>query len=82
MTNEDFEIGHYIRQRIIPRAVLFFTGKTLIKYLVPQAVLAGSTRRKAVFKSKEQCVAVEGDLIVGVNDVGPSSWRKRKYNGL
>ena len=23
----DFEIGHYIRDRIIPRAVLFFTGK-------------------------------------------------------
>ena len=22
----DFEIGHYIRERIIPRAVLFFTG--------------------------------------------------------
>ena len=25
----DFEIGHYIRERIIPRAVLFFTGKIL-----------------------------------------------------
>lgn len=22
----DFEIGHYIRERIIPRAVLYFTG--------------------------------------------------------
>lgn len=25
----DFEIGHYIRERIIPRAVLFFTGEGL-----------------------------------------------------
>merc|ERR1712110_361599 len=25
----DFEIGHYIRERIIPRAVLFFTGEVL-----------------------------------------------------
>lgn len=24
----DFEIGHYIRERIIPRAVLYFTGWT------------------------------------------------------
>lgn len=23
----DFEIGHYIRERIIPRAVLYFTGE-------------------------------------------------------
>jgi len=23
----DFEIGHYIRERIVPNAVLFFTGK-------------------------------------------------------
>ena len=25
----DFEIGHYIRERIVPRAVLFFTGEAL-----------------------------------------------------
>jgi len=25
----DFEIGHYIRERIIPRAILFFTGEAL-----------------------------------------------------
>jgi hypothetical protein len=25
----DFEIGHYIRERIVPRAVLYFTGNTL-----------------------------------------------------
>ena len=30
----DFEIGHYIRDRIIPRAVLFFTGKNLKIYLI------------------------------------------------
>jgi hypothetical protein len=23
----DFEIGHYIRERIVPRAVLYFTGR-------------------------------------------------------
>lgn len=27
LLTSDFEIGHYIRERIIPRAVLFFTGK-------------------------------------------------------
>ena len=27
----DFEIGHYIRDRIIPRAVLFFTGNYQLK---------------------------------------------------
>lgn len=25
----DFEIGHFIRERIIPRAVLYFTGEAL-----------------------------------------------------
>lgn len=25
----DFEIGHFIRERIVPRAVLFFTGEAL-----------------------------------------------------
>ena len=25
----DFEIGHYIRERIVPRAVLYFTGDAL-----------------------------------------------------
>lgn len=25
----DFEIGHYIRERIIPRAVLYYTGEGL-----------------------------------------------------
>lgn len=28
----DFEIGHYIRERIIPRAVLFFTGDYMILF--------------------------------------------------
>lgn len=27
LITSDFEIGHYIRDRIIPRAVLFFTGE-------------------------------------------------------
>lgn len=26
LLTSDFEIGHYIRERIVPRAVLFFTG--------------------------------------------------------
>ena len=25
----DFEIGHFIRERIIPRAALYFTGEAL-----------------------------------------------------
>ena len=25
----DFEIGHFLRERIIPRAVLYFTGEAL-----------------------------------------------------
>jgi nucleosome assembly protein 1-like 1 len=36
----DFEIGHYIRERIVPNAVLFFTGnlqnKTSFKYFFPR----------------------------------------------
>lgn len=27
LLTSDFEIGHYIRERIIPRAVLYFTGE-------------------------------------------------------
>lgn len=27
MLTTDFEIGHYIRERIVPRAVLYFTGE-------------------------------------------------------
>ncbi|KAG5886779.1 hypothetical protein JTB14_009412 [Gonioctena quinquepunctata] len=27
MLTSDFEIGHYIRERVVPRAVLFFTGE-------------------------------------------------------
>ena len=26
----DFELGHYIRERIVPRAVLYFTGNTRV----------------------------------------------------
>lgn len=26
LVTSDFEIGHYIRERIVPRAVLFYTG--------------------------------------------------------
>merc|ERR1712226_974190 len=29
LLTSDFEIGHYIRERILPRAVLFFTGEAL-----------------------------------------------------
>lgn len=29
LLTSDFEVGHYIRERIIPRAVLFFTGEAL-----------------------------------------------------
>ncbi len=27
LLTSDFEIGHYIRERVVPRAVLFFTGR-------------------------------------------------------
>jgi len=27
----DFEIGHYIREKIIPRAVLYFTGRQFFR---------------------------------------------------
>ncbi|XP_014224525.1 nucleosome assembly protein 1-like 1-B [Trichogramma pretiosum] len=29
MLTSDFEIGHYIRERVVPRAVLYFTGEAL-----------------------------------------------------
>lgn len=28
LTN-DFEVGHFIRERLVPRAVLYFTGEAL-----------------------------------------------------
>merc|ERR1739842_100085 len=27
LLQQDFQIGHYLRERIVPRAVLFFTGE-------------------------------------------------------
>lgn len=30
LLNADFEIGHYLRERIVPRAVLYFTGKSCV----------------------------------------------------
>jgi len=27
LLTSDFEIGHYIRERIVPRAVLYYTGR-------------------------------------------------------
>jgi hypothetical protein len=30
LLTSDFEIGHYIRERIVPRAILYFTGKTVL----------------------------------------------------
>ena len=29
LLTSDFEIGHYIRERVVPRAVLFFTGEAM-----------------------------------------------------
>lgn len=29
MLAADFEIGHFIRERIVPRAVLYFTGEAI-----------------------------------------------------
>lgn len=29
LLTSDFEIGHYIRERIVPRAVLYYTGMPL-----------------------------------------------------
>lgn len=31
LLTSDFEIGHYIRERIVPRAVLYFTGMSCTK---------------------------------------------------
>lgn len=30
LLTSDFEIGHYIRERIVPRAVLYYTGTPLL----------------------------------------------------
>ena len=32
LLSSDFEIGHYIRERIVPRAVLYYTGILYIIY--------------------------------------------------
>ncbi|XP_011705793.1 PREDICTED: nucleosome assembly protein 1-like 1-A [Wasmannia auropunctata] len=29
LLTSDFELGHYIRERIVPRAVLYYTGEGL-----------------------------------------------------
>lgn len=29
LLTSDFEIGHYIRERIVPRAVLYYTGEVI-----------------------------------------------------
>ena len=31
LLTSDFEIGHYIRERIVPRAVLYYTGNCINK---------------------------------------------------
>lgn len=33
LLTSDFEIGHYIRERIVPRAVLYYTGEWMKHHL-------------------------------------------------
>lgn len=33
LLTSDFEIGHYIRERIVPRAVLYYTGNLFTQVL-------------------------------------------------
>lgn len=45
LLTSDFEIGHYIRERIVPRAVLYYTGTFFTnqtQYLYQYSVLRNS----------------------------------------
>lgn len=63
----DFEIGHYIRESIIPRAVLYFTGTSLKCYSLPsftnEIVLSGEALMEDEFSEEDE----EGDLEEGVS---------------
>merc|ERR1740124_213989 len=52
----DFEIGHYIRERIVPRAVLFFTGEALEGYGEEEEGSAGEEG-----SDEEECEEEEDD---------------------
>ena len=49
----DFEIGHFIRERIVPRAVLYFTGEALETEDDVSVVMVTLVR---IFKEKSICL--------------------------
>ena len=57
---KDFEIGHYLKERIIPRAILYFTGES--EEYSPDDT--GSENSES-----EGCAVSEADL--DGDDVGP-----------
>lgn len=61
----DFEIGHYIRESVIPRAVLYFTGISLflhIKFGLAHDCILGEALMEDEFSEEDE----EGDLEEGV----------------
>lgn len=58
LLTSDFEIGHYIRERIVPRAILYFTGKfkafaTLYVRMFVNSQLSVITQRKRIVEVKD-----------------------------
>lgn len=59
LLTSDFEIGHYIRERIVPRAVLYFTGKAsllfnslIVNIVIMLLVLKNNKFQAKVWKTK------------------------------
>ena len=47
LLTSDFEIGHYFKERIVPRAVLYYTGKMSISYIIRRLLFNMTCRPKA-----------------------------------
>lgn len=57
MLEADFEIGHYLKERVVPRAVLYFTGEYNDDELCNDSSTDndGSTESDDLAPSEEDC---------------------------
>lgn len=55
----DFEIGHFIRERIVPRAVLYFTGEAIEDDDDDVSVDGTSSKRTLPLSQPEQIVSIK-----------------------
>lgn len=65
----DFEIGHFIRERIIPRAVLFFTGEAIENEEVSHACVKKKKKGTAqLYGSKQIFYLLFIKIMLVLND--------------